>query len=358
MVLSPATTARVRNLLSALPTLDAGTELILRPDADGVSATLRHDGRAPRVFAEGQDGVVELSPATDRGLPGAVLLADDGALRDLLHPFVGAIASTTLVAWRPGRRAVVKISAADGAVHWLKLLDQRGHRRARAAFAAIGRAFAPMHLVLPSRHFDEQCAYLAASARGTALRTLLAHGEVMPLTAIASGLAALAYTETSGELPTIDFARARQAAVDLLIKAAFLWPELADLAEATSRLAEPQAGHSGFVHGDLHDKQLFVDGPHTSLIDLEGVAVGDPRFDLANLAEHVRLRDLQQHGRDSGLGDVVSARCGLLPTAIPTRLFRAVVRARLCGVYALRPRWRPLVTRLVHETRASMEQLP
>jgi hypothetical protein len=359
MVLIPAGRARLQNLLAALPTLESGTELILRPDADQVTATLRRDGTPPRVFTETPTGIVELVPEADPGLPGARLLASAAELQALLRPHVGTIAETKVVAWRPARRAVVRVTAADGTVHWLKFLDERSHRRACRAFAALGRSVAPMHLVSPSHYFASECAWLAPCARGTSLRSRIAQGDTLPLTTIASGLAALAYTETNGDLPVFDFARARKAAVDVLDKAAVMRPELADLAEAVGRLVDPAPPeHQGFVHGDLHDKQLFVTDTGVSLIDLEGMALGDPRFDLSNLAEHVRLRDLQQTGEDSGIGDVVLARCGLLPTAPATQLFRTVVRARLCGVYALRPRWRPLVDRLVRETRTLMEQLP
>jgi two-component system, NarL family, sensor kinase len=47
------------------------------------------------------------------------------------------------------------------------------------------------------------------------------------------------------------------------------------------------------VHGDLHDKNVFCDGSQVSLIDLDGLALGAREDDVANLAVHLELRNLQ-----------------------------------------------------------------
>lgn len=351
------TSSRLDALLAALPTLDAGTELIVRP-GDDATATLRAEGLPPRVFARRDGEVVELCPAEDAGLPGRELLADRAELQRVLREHTGTIAEARLVAWRPGRRAVVRVGAADGSVHWLKLLDQRGHRRARRAFAALGESVAPTTLLLPSAELPQHCAFLAPNAPGRSLRTMLAAGDAVALASVARHLAALARTEIRGEVPTIDFARARAAAVDMLAKAAAVRGDLHDVAAAIGSLpaiAPPREPR--FVHGDLHDKQLFLDGGRAFLIDLEGLGAGDARFDATNLAEHVRLRELQQGGTDSGLADMVLAGCGIEAGDPEANAFRLVVRARLCGVYALRPRWRALVDRLTRETKNLSERL-
>ena len=61
------------------------------------------------------------------------------------------------------------------------------------------------------------------------------------------------------------------------------------------------------VHGDLHDKNILCDAGHRALIDLDGLALGAPEEDLANLAVHLELRNLQAR---SGL--TVGARSGAL----------------------------------------------
>ena len=348
--MSDATEPSFERLVRELPR-EAGTEIILRRSGERATATLRHDGRPPRVFVDTATGPCELLPSTDTDLPGHLVLAAPAALRSLLEPHTGAIAGSQVVAWRPGRRAVVQVQLASGATAWLKLLDRKTWKRAQRAFAAVGDALEPMHLCLPQQLLPEVCGYLAAPARGRSLRTLLAAGEAPPMTLLSRGLLALGYTRVRGELPVVDFLGVRTATLDMLAKGGVQRPDLHELSAAVASMKAPEATTGpGFVHGDLHDKQLFVGEDTTSLIDLEGIATGDSRFDLANLAEHVRLRDLQQHGRDLGLADLLLARCGLHPDAAATRAFRAVVRARLCGVYALRPRWTTLVAQLRSET--------
>ncbi len=70
-------------------------------------------------------------------------------------------------------------------------------------------------------------------------------------------------------------------------------------------LLEPRAGT--LVHGDLHDKNVFsnverVEGQlRSGLIDLDGLGTGAPEDDVANLAVHLELRNLQgRSGRSSG----------------------------------------------------------
>lgn len=363
--MKPLAADALTRLGAALPPLPADAELILRPGEPSPTATVRVPGAAPRVFtfaataADADEApVCEQLPGDDRGLAGAGLLACDAALAERLQPLVGAIASAQLVAWRPGRRAVVRIVAADGTTHWLKLLDRKNWRRARSAFAAVGTALPPLVLQLPTALLDDVHGYLAADAGGTPLRTLLAGDHELPWTTIARSVLALAYTPVVGELPTFDFERARAASLGALQQGGETTPALLALAAAVQHLPAPAEPHApGLVHGDLHDKQLFVAGDRTAAIDLEGMARGDARFDVANLVEHVRLRDLQQHGDDRGRAEQLLARCGHAADDRGVRAFRALVRARLCGVYALRPRWHALVDRLAEESRLLIERL-
>lgn len=356
--MSTATTAAFERLLRALPTIPQGTELILRPGESTSTATLRCDGAPPRVFATAADMVQELHPNADGALPGAAVLADAEALATLLSAHVGAVTAADVVAWRPGRRAVVRITGADGHVQWLKLLDRKTWRRARTAFVVVRSALAPIRLMTPIALFDDVCGYLAPSAPGVSLRSLLAADAELPWTTIARSVLALGYTQQDGELPTFDFERARASTIAGLRQGEHLRPELADLIDAVAGLTAPEPPtRPGFVHGDLHDKQLFLSEHGTAVIDLEGMARGDVRLDVANLAEHLRLRDLQQLGHDRGLGDQLLARCGHAADDRAVRAFRALVRARLCGVYALRPRWRALVGHLHLETSQLLEGL-
>jgi len=64
----------------------------------------------------------------------------------------------------------------------------------------------------------------------------------------------------------------------------------AEVAAAISRLIGTDPV---IVHGDCHDKNLFVDRVESGFIDLDGARLGRREEDVANLAVHVALRALQ-----------------------------------------------------------------
>jgi len=339
--------AAFARLRAGLPELAPDTEVILRPDGDRPLAMLRPAGAPPRAFALGDDGAVgELQPADDRELPAAALLGDERRLADALRAAVGTIAAPRLIAWRPGRRAVVRVRRGEELL-FVKFLDRKTWRRATATFAALADAPPPLVFARATQLLPELCAYVAPAAPGSSLRDHLARGIAPPWPLVDAALAALARTTTAPSMPCHDFAAARDATVKMLRKAAPLAPRLLALAERMAACAPPTPGTTGFVHGDLHDKQIFLAERTAHLIDLEGIGAGDPAFDLANLAEHLRLRALQQTGADDGSADALLDR---LQTDVDDRLrWRVCVRARLCGVYALRPRWATLTERLMSE---------
>jgi len=349
------TSADLTALQRALWPVTPGVELILRPRADGAVATLRSDDAPPRTFQVLDGAVVECHVGDDESLAGRSLVTDRHALAATVAPLGREVLAAELVAWRPGRRAVLRLRTQTGRL-WLKLLDAKTWRRAHAAFSALGEPMAPLRFARPLLLLPELAAYVSADADGTALRHLLA-GEP-DLTLVSRSVLALGYTPTTGNLPELGFDSARGAAAASLRQGMSLREDLATLATAIAQVPPVRtADRAGFVHGDLHDKQLFCAAGGVTVIDLEGVGRGDTRLDLVNLAEHVRLRELQQHGCDRGLADRVLTRCGMHPDDMATRAFRAVVRARLCGVYALRPRWSTLVDQLRDSTLRLLEHL-
>jgi len=338
--------AAFARLRAGLPALAADTEVILRADGDRPLALLRPAGAPPRAFVLGGDGAAaELRPQDDGGLPAAHLFGDPRRLADALRTEVGAVAEPRLVAWRPGRRAVVRVRRGDELL-FVKFLDRSSWQRATATFAALADAPPPLVFARATLLLPDLCAYVAPAAPGSSLRDHLAARIAPPWPLVDAALAALARTPTAPSLPRHDFATARAAAVKMLRKAAPLAPRLDRLADRIAACTPPTPGRSGLVHGDLHDKQLFLADDTAHLIDLEGIGAGDPAFDLANLAEHLRLRALQQTGDDDGSADALLDRS---PTVIDRLRWRACVRARLCGVYALRPRWAALTEQLLCE---------
>lgn len=345
-------------LNAAAPALLPGDELILLPDPNEPVALLRHAGAPPTAFAF-RDGVpVPLDPAADAKIPGAALLADPMELRQRLRPFIEGATDVRVVAWRPGKRVVVRLTDAEGKVHWLKLLTARGYLKAEATHAAIEEVPAPVKLLLPAHLLPDISGFLMPSAAGTSLNALLTADQPPPIGLLADAVCALATTKVRSGLPVYSFEHARAATIAMLEKAGGFEPECLKLIEPVHDVVAPAPlPVLAFVHGDLHDKQIFFAEDSASVIDLESMGVGDARFDVLNLIEHLRLRDLQQLGTESGVSEMVLSELGFDAGARGTQVFRAVVRARLAGVYALRPRWAGLAAQLRTEARALLRSV-
>lgn len=338
-------------LLRALPSPDADNEVILRPDGDVPLAMLRPKGQPPRAFVLQDGQAIELLPENDPDLPSAKLFGKKSRMLRALQPLLGPVEEPKLVAWRPGKRAVVRVKLGEGAL-FVKFLDRKTYRRAAAVFAALPVAKPPMVFARATELLADHCAYVAPGAPGTCLREILAAGHTPPWGLLDAAIRALCATPVHDAMPVVDFATARDAGVRMLQKGAVMVPELAARAERLAKVPAPTSVRHGFVHGDFHDRQLFLTADRAHLIDLETVGRGDANFDLVNMAEQVRLRALQQNGSDDGTGTALLDRFGV-DEDLRWR-WGVCVRARLCGVYALRPRWGELVQRLLGEVDAML----
>ncbi|MEY3160664.1 MAG: hypothetical protein RIT25_655 [Planctomycetota bacterium] len=351
-MIDPSQDLSLEQAFAELSAAHPGAEVILRPGRKEHVAIVRPAGAPPRAFSLRHGRLRKLRATEDAKLPGAALLADEQALRAILAPHIGAVQRTELVAWRPGRRAVVRIHG-SGRICYLKLLDPGSFGDAARVFAALGNRGGSLRLALPSMVDAQHCMHLVDAVQGVALRELVARG-IAPWSRVVEAVRELGCIDAQGTGITHDFATARDAAVRMLDKGIVLEPSLEALRAAVAAVPCGPAPRTGTVHGDLHDKQVFFGADAAMLIDLESMGRGDPRFDQANLAEHLRLRSLQQSGVDDGVGAHVLDQLDF--AAGPDRnAFLAVVRARLCGVYALRPRWKTLVHRLRDETLSLIE---
>lgn len=351
-MIDPSQELSLEQAFAELAARHPGAEVILRPGRKEHVAIVRPSGEPPRAFSLRHGRLRKLHATEDAKLPGAALLADEASLRALLAPHIGTVQRTELVAWRPGRRAVVRIHG-SGRLCYLKLLDQGSFGEAQRVFSALGDRGGSLRLALPRLVDAQHCMHLVDAVQGVALRELVARG-IAPWARVVDAVRELATVDARGTGITHDFATARDAAVRMLDKGIVLEPSLDALRAAVAAVTCGPAATTGTVHGDLHDKQVFFGPDAAMLIDLESMGHGDPRFDQANLAEHLRLRSLQQSGTDDGAGARLLDQIGF--AAGPDRnAHLAIVRARLCGVYALRPRWKSLVHRLRDETLSLIE---
>lgn len=254
---------------------------VARPSPRGDWSLQRPGAHGRLDPASGQDRVVD--PSHDADLPA----------------LAGVLGRGELVAYRPGRRAVVATGSA-----YLKVVrpskvgrlvevhralrDATGHRLALptaelvdpAGVAAIGVVSGrSLHSALRAGASDE---LLELAAHGL---TVLHDTTPPPMLARAAG-------ERCGEWVGI-VGRAEPAAV----------AQLDDVAERIDAVADdldpPHADELVVTHGDCHDKNVFVEavGPDgVGLIDLDGARLGHREDDVVNLAVHVALRHLQAGG--------------------------------------------------------------
>ncbi len=119
------------------------------------------------------------------------------------------------------------------------------------------------------------------------------------------------------------------------------------------RLAE-SPGPLVVAHRDLHDKQVLVDGSGTvGLLDFDTASRAEAALDLANLAVHACLRELQGLWSTEQRAIVVAQVGGVAEALdVPARRLAAYAEAtwlRLACLYAFRPAWSGLATHLLRE---------
>jgi aminoglycoside phosphotransferase (APT) family kinase protein len=117
------------------------------------------------------------------------------------------------------------------------------------------------------------------------------------------------------------------------------------------------------THGDLHDRNLFVDGERIAWIDLDLAALGHPATDVGTLCAHFVLRSLQRTGSpDAGrlLADqlavaVARHQGGATRDDIDREMASTFIR--LACVYRFRSGFDRLVPLLLREADRAVEAL-
>lgn len=237
----------------------------------------------------------------DPHLPALAVAAFPHSLDALLsRAGLRAESAPEMAAYRPGRRAVLRVECAQGTV-WVKVVPPRRVERIRAAHAACERSGIPVP------------ALLAWAPDGM---LVLANAEGAPATGF-SGPAERLLQEVDalrGALSGVETrrpARGVEARLDWYAERIDAASGAAGAAEAelVARIREalsapPSAVRRGacVVHGDLHLGQLFLDpeGRIRGLIDVDTLGVGDAAEDSAAFLAHAIVSALMSRGEASG----------------------------------------------------------
>jgi hypothetical protein len=246
---------------------------------------LRHGASGALAFGiydPQTDALQRVRPEEDEALP---------PLRDLLQ-------AGRLIAYRPGRRATVRLGD-GGKARYAKVFRPARARAPRERIRAVTAALKgrPAPGIPEMVEADLTAGVLVfRGAPGLSLHDRLMGGPGVSLSileAVAGSLARL-HEFPGRSLPDGDVPIGLGVYVRLASKA---FPEEAGHLRATLQevvaLPRPASTSDRLVHGDLHDRNVLLDGERVTLLDLDLAHAGDPAEDVGNLASHLVLRALQ-----------------------------------------------------------------
>jgi len=288
-------------------------------------------GRATQHLVLEPGAMAPRKPAEDTDLPG---------LRPLAHGSV--------LAYRPGRRAVVRFGS-DGP--FLKVVRPRRtaalverHTALLSAAAgtlaprmpaieAVDLAFGTVELeALPGEALSD--ALLNVDRRRRRASLAVAATMLERFHGIDGDLLRQLGPPSAGGHPTEWFAALATIHPGLQQLHRPVLERLVEL-DAAGDLVGPA---TSAVHGDLHDRNVLLDGEQGALIDLDGAGFGDPAIDTGNLAAHVFLRALQRGDTAREGRDEAGVLLGRLPHEGRAVLQGASTLYRLSVLYRMRPR--------------------
>jgi Ser/Thr protein kinase RdoA (MazF antagonist) len=271
-------------------------------------------------------------------------------------PHRGARCRTTLLRYRPGKRATLRVTFVGRPGGYVA---KAYHDPAKAAAVAgeapalSGHAQGCATLRIPPTvaHLRERGLVVQQCVPGLPLEALLGRslstaGGVRVATE-AMSRAGRALAELHDMPPASSRRRSVDAELDRFGRRAAgiavvdprLGAALAGLAErlrdAQARLPAPVAGT---VHGDCKPSQFLLDGPHAVLLDLDHVGVSDQAGDAGTFLASLRQLSLRSVARTSDR----SARSGAL-SALATAFLRSYLEARADDATLPRIRWQEAV---------------
>ena len=106
------------------------------------------------------------------------------------------------------------------------------------------------------------------------------------------------------------------------------------------------------IHRDYYDKQVLYTNKFTTLLDCDGLSLGDPAQDCGNFIAHLKLRQLQEPENASNIEigiETFRTVYGYKDGPFQARLkwWKSATLLRLAVLYALRPKWHKITNELI-----------
>ena len=263
--------------------LCATTARLSRTNVPGLIPVLASDGVGPTIH-------VWRHPA-DPELPALVVACTPS----LLSARIGAKVKATMVAYRPTRRAVVRVTWPDGSTAFAKVLrpPQAAALAQRHRMLSLSGVPAPQVL-----REDVDGLVMLSTGQGTSLSGLLAQGmEPTQATRVFNALAATLDALPADALPLPRHPAWAERARHYAHAAATVLPEHASRARAVALgveelLAGSDPGPVVPTHGDFYEANVLMDGEDVScVLDVDSLGPGYRVDDYACLLGHVSVLD-------------------------------------------------------------------
>lgn len=263
--------------------LCATTARLSNPQAPGLTRVAPTGGDGPPVH-------VWRHPA-DPELPALAVACTPS----LLSRRLGAQVKATMVAYRPTRRAVVRVTYTDQSTSYAKVLPP-GHSR---AFAERHRMLLAAGVPAPEvLRDDPDGLVLLSTGRGVALSGLLSRGmDVRRAERVFASLTRLLDSLPASALQLEAHPAWSERARHYAHAAATVLPEHAARARAVADgveqlMASSDPGPIVPVHGDFYEANVLMEGEGVaSLLDVDSLGPGRRVDDLACLLGHVSVLD-------------------------------------------------------------------
>ncbi len=267
-----------------------------------------------------------------------------------------------LIAYRPTRRATVRIDAPDGNRYVKIVRRNRIEQRLRVsrALATAAQDSAAAFPALPTVLEADETSWTIVfdEVAGRSLRSILETGAPKDTERALSDVAASLACFHQAPAEALDLPLAEPP--DLGRWVGYVSEHDSTLARRCRRTldtvsAGPSSELAALVHGDLHDGNVLLDRGRVGLIDLDTAARGDPMNDIGNLGAQLLLRAFQAgrgvevaRAHAHGFAQAYAAARG---RAVSGAFSHAVAQTlfRLACVYRFRRRWLHLPLALLDE---------